>query len=151
MQKKSELIYPESYGNQNLPKPILSKEEWKAIKYLKSDRDCTISTADNGAALVVMNRSDYIKKMKELLEDTSTYRPLNMDPTNKQKSKLINMLRRIKIESGIEDTTYRKMYPTGPSSPKVYGLPRIHKKNNPLRPIVSSRGSVTYGLAKEVA
>ena len=98
-----------------------------------------------------MDRSDYIKKIKELLEDTSTYRPLNMDPTNKQKSKLLNILRRIKTESGIEDTAYRKMYLTGASSPKLYGLPKIHKKNNLLRPIVSSRGSVAYGVAKEVA
>ena len=71
-----------------------------------------------------MDKSDYIKKTKELLEDTSTYRPLNMDPTNKQKSKLINILRRIKTDSGIEDTTYRKMYPAGASSPKLYGFPR---------------------------
>ena len=43
------------------------------------------------------------------------------------------------------------MYPTGACSPILYGLPKIHKKNNPLRPIVSSRGSVTYGVAKELA
>ena len=43
------------------------------------------------------------------------------------------------------------MYPTGASSLKMYGLPKIHKKNKPLRLIVSSRGSVTYGVAQEVA
>ena len=43
------------------------------------------------------------------------------------------------------------MYPTGASSPKLYGLPKIHKKNIPMRPIVSSQGSVTYGVAKELA
>ena len=32
--------------------------------------------------------------------------------------------------------------------PKFYGLPKIHKTGNPLRPIVSSRGSVTYGVTK---
>ena len=74
-----------------------------------------------------------------------------MDPTNKQKNNEINILRRIKTESGIEETTYRKMYPTGASSHKLCGLPKIHKKNNPLRPIVSSRGSVTYEVAKELA
>ena len=50
----------------------------------------------------------------------------------------------------MEDTSYRKMYPTGASSPKLYGLPKIHKKNNPLRSIASHIGSVTYGVAKEV-
>ena len=43
------------------------------------------------------------------------------------------------------------MYLTGACSPKLYRLPKIHKKNNPLRPIVSSRGSVSYGIAKELA
>ena len=43
------------------------------------------------------------------------------------------------------------MYPTGCASPKFFGLPKIHKPDTPLRPIVSSCGSVTYGLAKELA
>ena len=40
------------------------------------------------------------------------------------------------------------MYPTGCVLPKFYGLPKIHKTGTPLRPIVSSRGSVTYGVTK---
>ena len=40
-------------------------------------------------------------------------------------------------------------------SPQVhvpcYGLPKIQKTNTPLRPIVSSRDSVTYGIAKVLA
>ena len=118
---------------------------------MKSDWDHIVLTADKRLALVVRGKSDYIRKMKELLEYTNTYRPLNMDPTNKQKGKLISILRRSKTETGIEDTTYRRVYPTGASSPKLYGLPKILKKNNPLRPIVSSRGSVIYGVAKELA
>ena len=31
-----------------------------------------------------------------------------------------------------------------------YGLPKIQKPDTPLRPIVSSCGSVTYGVAKEL-
>ena len=42
------------------------------------------------------------------------------------------------------------MYPTGYVLPKFYGLPKIHKPDTPLRPIVSSCGSVTYGVAKEL-
>ena len=43
------------------------------------------------------------------------------------------------------------MYPTGCVPSKFYGLPKIHKPDTPLRPIVSSCGSVTYGVAKELA
>ena len=98
-----------------------------------------------------MDRSDYIKKAKELLDDTNTYRTIQSDPTSKLKNRLINMLRKIKADTGMQENTYRKMYPTGTSSPKFYGLPKIHKMNIPLRSIVSSIGSVTYGVAKELA
>ena len=43
------------------------------------------------------------------------------------------------------------MYPTGCVPPKFYGIPKIHKLDTPLRPIVSSCGLVTYGVAKELA
>ena len=132
-------------------KPNISKEEWKAIKELRTDKDCLVLTTDKGVALVVIDKIDYTKKMNQLLEDKHTYRLLKMDPTNKQKNRLINILRRIKSEGRLEESTYKKMYPTGTSSPKLYGLPKIHKKEIPLRPIVSSQGSVSYGVAKELA
>ena len=40
------------------------------------------------------------------------------------------------------------MYPTGCIPSKFYGLLKIHKTGNQLRQIVSSRGLVTYGVAK---
>ena len=40
------------------------------------------------------------------------------------------------------------MYHTSCTPLKFYELPKIHKTGTPLRPIVSSRGSVTYGVAK---
>ena len=39
------------------------------------------------------------------------------------------------------------MYSTGSVPTKFYGLPKILKTGNPLRPIISSRGSVTHGVA----
>ena len=33
----------------------------------------------------------------------------------------------------------------------LFGHPKIHNIGIPLRPIVSSRGSITYGVAKELA
>ena len=100
---------------------------------------------------VVMDRKEYIKEIKILSEDTNTYRHIPVDPTNKNNTKLINILRNIKAESGMSENTFKKMYPTGASSPKFYGLPKIHKKVIPPRSTVSSIGSVTYGVAKDLA
>ena len=73
------------------------------------------------------------------------------DPTMRLKNKLITLLKSIKAKGGIKEELYKRLYPTGAGSPKFYGLPKIHKVGIPLRPIVSSIGTVTYQTAKEVA
>ena len=100
--------------------------------------------------MVVIDKEDYINKSEELLQ-SSTYKVLTTDPTTKHKNKLISLLKSIKAEGGINESTYKRLYPTGAGTPKYYGLPKVHKKNIPLRPIVSSIGSVTYETAKELS
>ena len=100
--------------------------------------------------MVIMDRPDYINKANHLLNQ-STYKSIAKDPTNSIKNKLINILKRVKTKTGLDSNTYKSMYPTGCVPPKFYGLPKIHKPDTPLRPIVSSCGSVTCGVAKELA
>ena len=100
--------------------------------------------------MVIMDRQDYISKANNLLSQ-NTYRSIPWDPTNTIKNKLINILKRVKSQTGLNNQTYKAMYPTDCVPPKFYGLPKIHKPDTPLRPIVSSCGSVTYGVAKELA
>ena len=75
-------------------KPNLSKEEFIAIKQLRTDKNRMILNADKDVTLVVMDREDYIKKVREPLEDMNTYRPIPSDPTNKVKTKSINIQRK---------------------------------------------------------
>ena len=42
-------------------------------------------------------------------------------------------------------------YRTSEEPPKFFGLPKVHKKDMPLRPIVSCRGSIFYNIARFVA
>ena len=97
-----------------------------------------------------MDWQDYINKANSWL-DQNTYKSIPWDPTTTIKNKLINILKRVKNQTGLDSLTYKSMYPTGCVPPKFYGLPKIHKPDTPLRPIVSSCGSVTYGVAKELA
>ena len=87
-----------------------------------------VLTADKRVAMVVMNRQDYIKKARALLDDTNTYKPITSDSTTKLKNRLINILEMMKGEGNIDENTYRKVYPTGASAPKFYGLPKFIKK-----------------------
>ena len=74
-----------------------------------------------GNATVMMRRCDYDGKMEEML-GMGTYGKLRGDPTATTKSQ----------------------------PPRIYGLPKIHKPDVPLRPIVLCIGSPTYQLSKYI-
>ena len=106
----------------HLPRPNISREERKAIDQLRKDKNRVILMADKGVSMVVMDRDDYNNKAEELLHQP-TYRPIPNDPTNKLKNRLITLLKKIKTEGGMNEATYKRLYPTGTRSPKFYGLP----------------------------
>ena len=106
-----------------------------------------VLTAAKGIAMVVMDRENYIDKAEELLVQPA-YRKLDKDPTNKIKARLVTKLRTIIKDIRLDEGTYKIMYPPVVFPPKFYGLLKIHKTGTPLRPIVSNRGLVTYGVAK---
>ena len=89
--------------------------------------------------------------MTDMVGDTNTYTILSKDPTHKYKNRMINILRKWKRNGSISDKLYWKLYPESEEPPKLYGTPKIHKNNTPLRPIVSSCGSITYNAAKYLA
>ena len=74
-----------------------------------------------------------------------------MIPPANSKNKLISLLKDIKQTGGLTMNKYKQLYPTSAVPPKFYGLPKIHRTGTPLRPIVSSRQSITYRVAKELA
>ena len=129
------------------PKYNITREERKVIDELRRDKTRMILTADKGVSMVVMDRDDYNQKAEALLKQPG-YRPIPNDPTNKYKTKLIALLKSVKTEGGINESTYKRLYPTGAGSPKFYGLPKIHKEGTPLRPIISSIGAVIYSTSK---
>ncbi|XP_043263261.1 uncharacterized protein LOC122403673 [Colletes gigas] len=99
--------------------------------------------ADKGNATVVMYRKDYNSKIQDLLH-TSTYTKINKDPTPGI-SRITNQF--IK-QANLSLEISKSITSTEPQPPKLYGLPKIHKDNIPLRPIVSAINSPTHNLAK---
>ena len=137
--------------NTPLPKPNISPKEREALRSLSKEDDVTILPADKGRAVVVMNSKDYKDKAKTLLSDTNTYKALSKDPTPKYRTQVVNKLKELKTAGAISELQYKRLYPTSSTIPRFYGLPKVHKVGAPLRPIVASRGSLTYGIARHVA
>ena len=94
------------------PRHNISREERKAIEELRRGKNRIILTVDKGVSMVVMDRDDYNNKAEELLQQ-SAYRPMPNDPTDRLKTRLISLLKQIKIESGMNEATYKRLYPTG--------------------------------------
>ena len=46
---------------------------------------------------------------------------------------------------------YHQLHPTRDEVPKFYSLPKIHKKDFPLRPIVSNVGGISHPIDKYLA
>ena len=133
------------------PKSNITREESVALRDLRSDDSILVLPADKGRATVILNKDSYIDKAKDLLSDSNTYKRLTKDPTPSYRNQIISVLQSLRDSGAIDVPTYRRLYPTSSDVPKFYGLPKIHKSTCPLRPIVSSCGSITYNSAKFLA
>ena len=124
-------------------KPIhtnITKSEHLALENLRKDKDYIIVTADKGVAMVVMDKTEYITKCEALLQDNSVYQHLSKDTSPTIHKELFKILQDYKNNNFISETEYTQLRPHGSNSPatRFYGLPKIHKNNMAMCPIVSA-------------
>ena len=113
----------------------LTKQQGQAVKDLKSDDEIIILPADKGQMTVLMNKSDYIDKANNLLQDPLSYQPLKSDPSKTTLNHI--KLKALKKQDKLDENTNKRIRPNDMTTAKFYGLPKIHTENIPLRPIVS--------------
>ena len=121
------------------------------VKRLAKLKNLVITRMDKGNGVVLMNRSDYLSKMADILSDTSKFTISKQSipvAIRKIEDKLIKFLRKLKDSSLIDDMTYRFLRPTGSVPGLMYGLPKVHKQDVPLRPILSAMKTAGYNIAK---
>ena len=140
----------EELGKAKISNSNLTPEEWRAMKKLKDDEDILVLPADKGKCLVVMDKEEYIRKMEEKLSDQTTYKLIEKDPTEEIKTAISNQLNKIKDEGQIDNKTFFRLFPTKTRIPRMYGQPKIHKENYPLREIVDSTSSVAKECDKYI-
>ena len=116
-----------------------------ALKKLKNNNDIHITKADKSNSIVILDKLAYNEKLDDLLNDEDTYEQLTSDPTaNKNRkfnAKVKNLLKS-------KPMLLKSFSVVNPTLPYMYGLLKTHKPDKPLRPIISSVGSVSYKLSK---
>ena len=146
-----------SFDNYNFWNELnISKEEFLALKGLSGNKDVILQKADKGNSVVLVNKADYTKRMKELLSDASKFKEIAVEPGKEinllpqHEGKLIEFLKRVK--SSVTTDLYKHLYPQGSQPGIMCGLSKIHKplvNGFPkLRPILSAINTGTYKWAK---
>ena len=124
------------------------RRTFQVLRSLANDRSIIITKPDKGRGVVVMDRTDYLQKMYTIIDDPSTFRAIDTDTTMKNEDRLTRILRDLKKEEFISDEEYSLARPVGAMPARLYGLPKLHKKDTPLRSVMSATKTVGYGLGK---
>ncbi|XP_069971007.1 uncharacterized protein [Penaeus vannamei] len=119
------------------------------LQSLKNDESIIITKPDKGRGVVILNKDDYHQKVLNILSDHSKFKRITTEMSTHLlylEDKLKRLLRTIK--SSIDASTYNFLSTSGSKPGLLYGLPKVHKPNIPLRPIISSIGTFNYNTAK---
>ena len=118
-----------------------------ALENLAMDKNITVTQADKGGGVIIMDSSHYLQKLNELLSDAETYEKKTLGFAKKESISFNKQARKIlrKSEAGKH---FFHLLEESPKSPHLRGLPKIHKTGMPMRPIISGIGSAPHKLAK---
>lgn len=130
----------------------MQRECYAAYQSLKSNPNIVLCKADKGSGIVILNRSDYNAKMFDILSDNSKF--IKIGPSDKLDftAKIEQAFQRKMLtyfkKGYFSKLVYDSVRPNGSQRPKLYGLPKTHKPDCPLRPILSMVKSPQHGLAR---
>lgn len=94
-----------------------------------------------------MYKNDYLNKTEELVNNNQYYTKLNRDPTFTLQLKANKLTKTLKDKGVIEEETAKNMTTYNSVAPRFYALPKIHKPQLSMRPIVSSLNGPNKSLA----
>ena len=89
--------------------------------------------------------------MYNILHDFSKFKVVTEDLFNviiRKEDKVNRILTKLKNNKEISSDEYNLMYASGTKPGILYGLPKVHKRDVPLTPILSAIGTAGYNIAK---
>ena len=126
-----------SYKTHSPDHANLSKEEMTALKTLK-DKDIVVKCSDKSKSLVVMKSSTYHSKAMNILSDEDNYEQSDMTPELLEK-RVADSVKKLKnLKRALPENVYSGLFPKDTRFPEFYGLPKTHKPDAPLRPVVAA-------------
>ncbi|UYV76936.1 K02A2.6-like, partial [Cordylochernes scorpioides] len=118
------------------------------IKKLQSYKSLIFIKADKGSHTVVLDRSDYLSKMTDILQDNTTFSSISPQENLALTKSFRKALCEMKKSSIITPDQFVLFTSCLDREAYIYGLPKIHKPGVPLRPIIAYHLSPAYSVAK---
>ncbi|VDP81433.1 unnamed protein product [Schistosoma mattheei] len=129
---------------------LFTKDQYQALGKLIKDETIMLLRPDKGSGVVILNRDEYINKVTSILNDSTRFIIDNTqkDSTDATEKRLLRMLRELLKKNLIDNHTYNELKPKALQLPYLYGLPKSHKHDIPIRPILSVANSPFHKLAR---
>ena len=128
---------------------LFAKKLNETNTFLKSNNNIFFTRADKGSVTVCLNKSSYFQKMNTLLSDKNIYKHIKWNPLHKFQKNVHNLLKDWNDKEYLNKQFHNfSLTQTNTNIARCYGLPKIHKKDVPLRPIISTINSPTHFLSK---
>ena len=140
--------YYTKFNHKKVFSPIFSPNDINIVKNLQLNNNIVITRPDKGRGVVVLNKSKYVEQMNEILSDSSKYTKIHNANIFKHITCIEDKLNRITRNLNTPSFPHHILHTSGSSPGIMYGVPKIHKPNIPLRPVLSSINTPSYKLAK---
>ena len=137
--------------------PAPPKTLLRALSNLRKRDDIVISKPDKGSGVVVMDKEEYIRLLGEASINDATkfthvdkHRPKTRGRPPKHYHPLLEREKQLKgkLHKTLPKETADLLCPKGSRLAHLYGLPKTHKQQLSMRPILSASGTYNYPLAK---
>ena len=124
-------------------------------KYLK-EKSLLAIPFDKGVGICLMTVDTYKKKMDSLIKlpQFKKYQKPRSNakhPILAEEDNIVEILQELLKKQCISQELYDNLRPTGSQPPRLYGLAKVHKKDTPLRPVLSMPGSAYHKIGKQIA
>ena len=122
--------------------------EFKTLRSIKTklqENDATIASADKGNSLVILPTQQYNTKIQNFI-DNNNFQTSTSDPTKNYQNQVRKTINR---STTLIPQEYRwRHINLNPSAPSIKGLIKLHKTDQPIRPVVNWRNAPAYKLAR---
>jgi hypothetical protein len=117
----------------------------KQISKKLQQNNLTITKADKGRTIVIINKDWLIQKTEKFLKGNN-FTQLPKDPTHKYQRTLQNTIP--KCNKIIDQHQKKYLMQIKPQAPNMNVRIKLHKENEPIRPVVNNTQAPTYKIAK---